>query len=77
MPMQTSSDAPNHAALTAFRAAKAEIDVRLARLAALSAEHFGVPPDTIHWGHVSDLQRYAGLLREITDVVFHEGEHAG
>ena len=30
----------------------------------------------IHWGHVGDLQRYAGLLRQITDIAFKEGEFA-
>lgn len=66
----------NDKALTAFIAAKTEIDALLERLKALSDEHFNAQPDEIHWGHVGDLQRYAELLRQITDAAFKEGEHA-
>ena len=66
----------NDKALAAFIAAKAEIDAQLERLKALSDEHFNAQPDEIHWGHVGDLQRYAGLLRQITDIAFKEGEFA-
>ena len=60
----------------AFRAQKAEIDAMLARLQALSDEHFNSHPDEIHWGHVGDLEYYASLLKRITDSAFKEGEHA-
>ena len=63
-------------ALAAFVAAKAEIDTRLERLKALSDDHFNATPDEIHWGHVGDLQRYANLLREMTDIAFSEGDCA-
>jgi hypothetical protein len=63
-------------ALDAFIAAKAEIDMMLDRLTALSDDHFETHPDEIHWGHVGTLKHYAGLLRQITDSVFKEGEHA-
>lgn len=63
-------------ALDAFMVHKAEIDTQLARLQALSDEHFNLSPDSIHWGHVGDLARYAELLRQITDAAFKEGEHA-
>ena len=68
--------ATNDKALAAFIAAKSEIDAQLERLKALSDEHFNAQPDEIHWGHVGDLQRYAGLLRQITDIAFKEGEFA-
>ena len=45
----------------------------LARLAALSADHFGTSPDEINWGHVGTINQYASLLRQITDSAFHEG----
>ena len=48
----------------------------LARLAALSADHFETSPDEIHWGHVGTLNHYRAKLREITDSAFKEGEHA-
>ena len=64
-------------ALAAFVARKAEIDAMLARLQALSDEHFAHAPDDITWGHVGTLEHYAALLKRITDSAFHEGEHAG
>jgi len=66
----------NSKALAAFTARKAEIDTMLERLAALSADHFEVSPDDVHWGHVGTLAHYAELLKRITDSAFHEGEHA-
>lgn len=66
----------NAAAVDAFLAKKAEIDNMLARLQALSAEHFEVSPDEVNWGHVGTLGHYAELLKRITDAAFHEGEHA-
>ena len=66
----------NTKALDAFIAAKSEIDAMLARLAALSSDHFETSPDEIHWGHVGTLNHYRAKLREITDSAFKEGEHA-
>lgn len=64
------------AALAAFVSRKAEIDTMLARLAALSDDHFNASPDEVNWGHVGTLEHYVGLLRRITDSAFKEGEHA-
>jgi hypothetical protein len=66
----------NTAALDAFLAKKAEIDTMLARLQALSADHFEASPDEVHWGHVGTLEFYAEQLKRITDAAFKEGEHA-
>lgn len=66
----------NSKALAAFIAKKIEIDTMLERLTALSAEHFNADPDTLHWGHVGNLEFYANQLRRITDAAFREGEHA-
>jgi hypothetical protein len=63
-------------ALAAFVSKKAEIDAMLARLQALSEDHFGYSPDEITWSHVGTLEHYSELLRRITDSAFHEGEHA-
>ena len=63
-------------ALDAYIARKAEIDTMLARLKALSDDHFGVAPDDIDWGHIGTLAHYAELLKRITDSAFKEGEHA-
>ena len=65
----------NDAALDAFIAAKTEIDAMLARLAALSADHFDYSPEDVNWGHVGTLNHYHARLREITDMAFREGEH--
>jgi hypothetical protein len=64
-------------ALAAFVSKKAAIDAMLARLQALSDDHFGYSPDDIDWGHVGTLEHYAELLECITDSAFKEGEHAG
>ena len=66
----------NSKALAAFIARKAEIDTMLERIATLSADHFDVSPDDLHWGHVGTLAHYAELLKRITDSAFNEGEHA-
>ncbi len=73
-PMSNSPD--NRKALDAFIAKKIEIDEMLERLTALSADHFNVHPDEVHWGHVGTLQSHADLLRRISDAAFKEGEHA-
>lgn len=64
------------AALAAFIGRKAEIDTMLARLAALSGDHFNASPEEVNWGHVGTLEHYASLLCQITDSAFCEGEHA-
>jgi hypothetical protein len=70
-------DQRNHEqALAALVAKKAEIDTMLARLQALSADHFGYSPDEITWSHLGTLEHYAELLKRITDSAFREGEHA-
>jgi hypothetical protein len=51
-------------------------DAMLARLQALSDEHFGYGPDEVTWSHVGRLEQYAELLKRITDSAFKEGEHA-
>lgn len=68
--------ATNDKALSAFMTAKAEIDTMLARLRALSADHFNAHPNEVNWGHVGTLTHYASLLRQITDSACKEGEHA-
>ena len=66
----------NQDALAAVVQKKAEIDTMLARIQALSEEHFGYAPDEITWSHLGTLEHYAELLKRITDMAFHEGEHA-
>jgi hypothetical protein len=63
-------------AQAAFIAKKTEIDAMLARLQALSDTQFNCHTDTLHWGHVGNLDYYACLLKRITDSAFNEGEHA-
>ncbi len=68
--------ATNDKALNAFLTSKVEIDAMLARLTALSDDHFETHPDEINWGDVGTLNHYASLLRQITGSAFKEGEHA-
>ena len=63
-------------ALAAFVSKKAEIDAMLARLQALSEDHFGYGPHEVTWSHLGTLEHYAELLKRITDSAFNEGEHA-
>jgi hypothetical protein len=63
-------------ALAAFVSKKAEVDVMLTRLQALSDDHFGYAPEDVTWSHVGTLEHYAELLKRITDSAFNEGEHA-
>jgi hypothetical protein len=63
-------------ALAAFISKKAEIDVMLTRLQALSDDHFNYSPDEITWDHVGTLGYFAELLKRVTDSAFNEGEHA-
>jgi hypothetical protein len=63
-------------ALAAFVSKKAEIDAMLARLQALSEDHFGYAPDEITWSHVGTLEHYAELLKRINHSALREGEHA-
>ena len=72
----TSTALNNDAAVSAFIAKKDEIDTMLARLQALSDDHFNAAPEQVTWGHVGDLGRYAELLKRITDSAFGEGEYA-
>ena len=64
------------AALAAFIGKKAEIDAMLARLQALSDDHFGFDPEAVNWGAVGSIDHVASDLREITDFLFGEGEYA-
>ena len=75
--LRTEKARRNHeAALDAFMTKKAEIDAMLARLQALSDEHFNTHPDEVSWGHAGTLEHYANLLKRITDSAFSEGEYA-
>ena len=74
--MTTRRAKDNTKALKAFTETKSEIDAMLARLQALSAEHFEATPDEVNWGHVGSLQHYAGQLSRITDSAFQEGGFA-
>ena len=74
--MTTRRATDNTKTLNAFIAAKHDIDSMLARLKALSDDHFETHPDEINWGDVGTLNHYASLLRQITDSAFKDGEHA-
>jgi hypothetical protein len=76
MTTRTPKTSTQEQALAAFVAKKAEIDAMLARLQALSDDHFGVDPEAVTWGDVGTLGHHADLLKRITDMTFGEGEHA-
>ena len=72
----TGSRDRSNKALDAFIDKKAEIDAMLARLQALSDEHFNFDPDAVNWGSVGSIGSVASDLQKITDFLFGEGEHA-
>ena len=74
--MTTRRATDNTKALDAFVTTKFQIDAMLARLQALSDDHFETHPDEISWGDAGTLNHSASLLRQITDAAFKEGEHA-
>ena len=74
--MTTRRATDNSKALDAFMTTKSQIDAMLARLTAVSDDHFETHPDEINWGNVGTLNHYASLLRQITDSAFKEGEYA-
>ena len=74
--MTTRRATDNSKALDAFMTTKFQIDAMLARLTALSDDHFEAHPDEINWADVGTLNHYASLLHQITDSAFSEGEHA-
>ena len=76
MPRDITTLRNQDAALQKFLAKKGEIDTMLARLQALSDDHFNAAPDEVNWGHVGTLERYAELLSQITDSAFKEGEYS-
>ena len=55
----------NDRAVSAFISRKAEFDGLLERLAALSADHFYVSPDDVHWGHVGTVADAVLLLQQV------------
>ncbi len=73
---KTATAAAKAAALASFTLNKARIDLMLARLTALSADHFNLDPETVNWGDAGTLAAYADKLKQITDSAFKEGEHA-
>jgi hypothetical protein len=66
----------NRDALATFIARKIEIDTILARLTALSAEHFNRAPNDVSWADVGTLCSYLNGLRRVSDAAFNEGEYA-
>jgi hypothetical protein len=75
IPMRKSPN--NSEALVTFIARKTEIDTILARLSALSSDHFNRTPKEVTWGDVGSLGSYLDGLRQVSDAAFREGEHAG
>jgi hypothetical protein len=72
----TRREQDNTKALDAFMSKKAEIDAMLARLQALSDDHFNFDPEAVNWGGVGSISSVASDLQKITDFLFGEGEHA-
>lgn len=70
------NSASKDAALAAFIAQKTEIDAAIERIGGASADHFFVLPDEVNWGHMTVLAEHAARLKEITDALYLEGEHA-
>lgn len=74
--MTTRRNFNNAQALDAFLTAKAHFDTMLSQLKTLSDDHFETHPEEITWAEVGTLNHYVGLLQQITDSAFNEGEYS-
>jgi hypothetical protein len=61
--------------LAAFLAKTAEFDVLLAELTQASEVHFGVDPETVHWGKAAWRSDATAKLQDIADPYFRRGEY--
>ncbi|MDE3017082.1 MAG: hypothetical protein KGI29_09235 [Pseudomonadota bacterium] len=52
------------------------IEAMMKRLRNDSAKMFTDNPKTVHWGHVGDMRRIEIKVKELSDLVFQEGEYA-
>ncbi len=76
MPVKSKKPVSNDKVIDEFLAKKAEIDLMLERLKSLSDDHFETNPESLNWGHVSQLDGYTQLLKQVSDQAFQEGEYA-
>lgn len=60
--------------ISAFIACKASIDGLSQTITAASEDHFGIPPEEVHWGHVGNLNEANALLERAVDLI--DGLHA-
>ena len=58
-----------------YETLREEIDSLLGDIEAALDEHRPSSPDLIRWGHVGDLESYAGQLRELADQLCRRGEY--
>jgi 3-mercaptopyruvate sulfurtransferase SseA len=63
-------------ALAAYMEHHVEVTTILERLLDHYRGHDDAPADGLHWGHVGDIAHAHAQLRELSDWVFGEGEHA-
>jgi hypothetical protein len=64
-------------ALDAYMAAHAEAVALIERIQEAIENHDISPvPEQITWSHVSDISHTRGLLQEVSDSLFAEGEYA-
>jgi hypothetical protein len=64
-------------ALDAYMAAHAEALALIERIHEAIENHDDAPaPEQINWSHVSDISHARGMLQEVSDSLFAEGEYA-
>jgi hypothetical protein len=64
-------------ALDVYMAAHAEALALVERIHAAIENHDISPaPEQINWSHVGDISHTRGMLQEVSDSLFLEGEHA-
>jgi len=64
-------------ALDAYMAAHAEALALIERMQVAIENHDDAPaPEQITWSHVGDIGRVRGMLQEVSDSLFAEGEYA-
>jgi hypothetical protein len=70
------SEPTNANAMASYLANLYSAQTLAADIADVLDNHETADPETLDWGHVSDISHARGMLQEVSDSLFAEGEYA-